>query len=316
MVSSRDVRRRYMKPDLAVKIGKLRLKNPVMVASGTWGAEYMELADADRLGALVLKTITLNKRIGNPPPRIAETASGMLNSIGLENKGLEDFLDNKLPLFRRVKTAVIVSISGDGEAEFKELARSLSKVDRVDALELNLSCPNIRYGVNEGAIAHNEKLTYGVVKAVRKVTGLTVIAKLSPNVTDIVQIAKAAESAGADAVALTNTFIGMAVDIETRRPKLGNVIGGLSGPAIKPLALRAVWQAYKGIGIPIVGIGGIVDHKDAIEFMLCGAGSVQFGTANFVEPGACVAAVGGIEAYMKRHGITKIKSLVGAIQLR
>jgi dihydroorotate dehydrogenase (NAD+) catalytic subunit len=301
--------------DPAVKIGKLKLKNPVMVASGTWGVEYEELADVNSLGAVVLKTITLKKRIGNPPPRVIETASGMLNSIGLENKGLEDFVENKLPLFSGARTAVIVSVAGDDEAEFKELAKRLSKIKRVDALELNLSCPNIRYGMNEGLIAHDEKATYRVIKAVRGVTGLTVIAKLSPNVTDIGRIAASAEAAGADAVALTNTFIGMAVDIDARRPRLGNVTGGLSGPAIKPLSLRAVWEARKAVDIPIVGIGGIMDGKDAVEFMLCGASAVQVGTANFVDPGLPAAIVDGIKKYMRKNRIRDVKSLVGALRL-
>ena len=301
--------------NLAVKIGKLKLKNPVMVASGTWGAEYEELAGADNLGAVVLKTITLKKRIGNPPPRVIETASGMLNSIGLENKGLDDFIENKLSLFNKVRTAVIVSVAGDDETEFKELAKRLSNIKRVDALELNLSCPNIRYGMNEGLTAHDEKATYRVIKAVRGVTGLTVIAKLSPNVTDIGRIAASAEAAGADAVALTNTFIGMAVDIDARRPRLGNVTGGLSGPAIKPLSLRSVWEARKAVDIPIVGIGGIMDYKDAVEFMLCGASAVQVGTANFVDPGLPAAIVDGIKKYMQKNRIRDVKSLVGAVRL-
>jgi len=300
--------------NLAVSIGKLKLKNPVMVASGTWGIEYKDLADIDKLGAIVLKTITLKARTGNPPPRVAETSSGMLNSIGLENTGLDDFLKNKLPLFNSAKTRLVVSIAGDDEAEFKELARRISKAKRADALELNLSCPNIHYGLNKGIIAHDEKAIYRVVKAARGATGLAVIAKLSPNVTDIAAMAKAAESAGADAVAIANTFIGMAVDIDTRRPKIGNVVGGLSGPAIKPLALRTVWQAYKEIKIPIIGIGGIMDYKDAIEFMLCGARAVQFGTANFVDPQAPAAAVKGIAAYMKRSGMKNTNALVGAIK--
>ena len=301
--------------NIAVKIGKMRLKNPVMVASGTWGIEYKDLVDVDALGAIVLKTITLKKRTGNPPPRVAETASGMLNSIGLENKGLDDFLENKLPLFNKAKTAVVVSVAGDGEAEFKELAKRLAKIKRVDALELNLSCPNIRYGVSEGLIAHNEKMTYKVVKAVREVTGITVIAKLSPNVTDVATVAAAAEAAGADAVALTNTFIGMAVDIDTRRPKLGNVTGGLSGPAIKPLSLRAVWEASKKIDIPIVGIGGIMDYKDAVEFMLCGATAVQVGTANFTDPAASADVVKGLAQYCRKNKVTNINALIGAIRL-
>lgn len=302
-----------MKRSLAVKIGRLRLKNPVMAASGTWGAEYMELADVGCLGAVVLKTVTLKKRSGNAPPRVAETASGMLNSIGLENKGIEDFIENKLPLLECADTAVIASIAGDNEDEFGELTRRLSAVKRVDAIELNLSCPNIRYGRREGLIAHDDKATYRTVKASRRASRGVLIAKLSPNVTDIGKIARAAEAAGADAVALTNTFIGMAVDVETRRPRLGNVTGGLSGPAIKPLSLRAVWEAYKAVHIPIVGLGGIMDYKDAIEFMLCGAAAIQVGTANFVDPAAPAAIVRGIEGYMKKKGLANINSIVGKV---
>lgn len=300
---------------LAVKIGKLKLKNPVMVASGTWGDEYSELYDIDRLGAIVTKTITLEKRMGNPAPRVCETASGMLNSIGLENKGVEDFIINKLSKLGSVKTHVIASIAGDGKNEFKTLAARLSKCGRVDALELNLSCPNIRYGVSEGLIAHNEKAIYEVVKAVRAATKLTIITKLSPNVTDIKIFAKAAEAGGSDAIALTNTFIGMAVDIDTIRPKLGNVTGGLSGPAIKPLSLRAVWEARKAIDIPIVGIGGIMDYKDAVEFMLCGANAVQVGTANFVDPQAPLRVIEGLERYLNNKKINDVNKIVGRIKL-
>lgn len=301
--------------NLTVKIGKLKLKNPVMVASGTWGLEYGEISDTDSLGAIVLKTITLENRIGNRPPRVCETASGMLNSIGLENKGIEDFIENKLPKLKSVKTRVIVSIAGDGKDEFKKLAARLSKCARVDGLELNLSCPNIKYGVNEGLIAHNEKALYEVVKTVRAATKLTIIAKLSPNVTDIKVFAKAAEAAGADAIALTNTFIGMAVDIATHKPRLGNITGGLSGPAIKPLSLRAVWEASKAVDIPIVGIGGITDYKDAVEFMLCGARAIQVGTANFVDPRIPAEIIEGLGGYLVKHKISGINKLVGSIKL-
>ena len=301
--------------NMAVKIGKLRLKNPVMVASGTWGAEYAELSDIDKLGAIVMKTITVEGRTGNPPPRVCETAAGMLNSIGLENKGVEDFIQNKLPKLGSLKTNVIASIAGNGMDEFKKLAARLSKCGRVDALELNLSCPNIKYGVDEGLIAHNEKAIYEVVKAVRRSTKLTIITKLSPNVTDIKVFAKAAEAGGSDAIALTNTFIGMAVDIKTRHPMLGNVTGGLSGPAIKPLSLRAVWEAGKAIGIPIIGIGGIMDHRDAIEFMICGASAVQVGTANFINPRAPAEIIKGLEGYLKTNHINGVGKLTGSIKL-
>jgi dihydroorotate dehydrogenase (NAD+) catalytic subunit len=301
--------------NLSVKIGRLRLKNPVMVASGTWGMEYDELSDAACLGAVVLKTVTLERRTGNPPPRVAETASGMLNSIGLENGGIDDFIKNKLPLVGRLRTAVIASVAGDDPAEFGELVRRLSRERRVDAIELNLSCPNIRYGMNKGLIAHDEDAARAVVKSARRAGRVTIIAKLSPNVTDIGKIAGACEAAGADALALTNTYIGMAVDIKTGRPKLGNVTGGLSGPAIKPLSLRAVWEASKAVDIPIVGMGGIMGYEDAVEFMLCGASAVQVGTANFADPRAPKAVIDGIKCYMKRRSIGDVRSLVGAVRI-
>ena len=301
--------------NLTVKIGKLKLKNPVIAASGTWGIEYDELFDASKLGAVVLKTITIEKRTGNPPPRVCETASGMLNSIGLENGGVEDFIKNKLPKLDGIKTHLIASIAGDGKKEFKELAARLSMCKRVDALELNLSCPNIKYGVDEGLIAHNEKAVYEVVKAVRAATKLTIITKLSPNVTDIKVFARAAETGGSDAISLTNTFIGMAVDINTRAPRLGNVTGGLSGPAIKPLSLRAVWEACKAIDIPIIGIGGIMDYMDAVEFMLCGASAIQVGTANFFNPPASIEIIKGLEEYLKKNKIGNINKLIGAVKL-
>lgn len=301
--------------NLTVKIGKLKLKNPVMVASGTWGVEYGELSDLNKLGAIVLKTITLEERTGNPPPRVCETASGMLNAIGLENKGVEDFIGNRLPKLNGVDTHVIASIAGSGKSEFKELAERLSACPGVDALELNLSCPNVKYGVDEGLIAHNEKAVYEVVRAVRRAAKLTIITKLSPNVTDVRVFARAAEAGGSDAIALTNTFIGMAVDINTGKPMLGNVTGGLSGPAVKPLSLRAVWEASKAVDIPIIGIGGIMDYKDAVEFMLCGASAVQIGTANFVNPRAPEEIIEGLERYLKKRGIKSVDKLTGAIKL-
>lgn len=301
--------------NLAVNIGKLRLKNPVMVASGTFGVEYDELVDINSLGAIVTKTVTVKGRIGNPPPRIVETSSGMLNSIGLENKGLEDFINNKIPLLTKIDTSVIVSIAGENENEFKKLAMRLSRISRVDGIELNLSCPNIKYGLQGGLLAQDEKATYRVVKAVRSATRLTVIAKLSPNVTDIIKIARSAEAAGADAISLVNTFIGMAVDIEEKRPKLGNITGGLSGPAIKPIALRMVWEAHKELDIPIIGIGGIMDYKDALEFMLCGATAIQVGTANFVNPKASTEIIEGIKKYLKNNKIEDINKLIGKLKL-
>ncbi|MCX5667876.1 MAG: dihydroorotate dehydrogenase, partial [Candidatus Omnitrophica bacterium] len=300
--------------NLAVTIGKLRLKNPVMAASGTFGLEYGELIDINSLGAYITKTITLNARIGNPPPRVCETPSGMLNSIGLENGGLDDFMKNKIPGLARLKIPLIASIAGDDAAEFKELTKSLSKIKKIAALEINLSCPNVKHGKRSFLIAQDEGATYEIIEAVRSRTALTVIAKLSPNVTDIERIAKAAERAGADAVSLINTLVGMAVDIATRRPILGNVTGGLSGPAIKPVALCMVREAYNNTKIPVVGIGGIMDYKDAVEFMLCGATAIQVGTANFVNPAASAEIICGIKNYMAKNRIKEIKELIGALK--
>lgn len=301
--------------DLSVKIGKLKLKNPVIVASGTFGMEYRKLVDVNLLGAIVTKTITLKPRTGNPPPRIAETSSGMLNSIGLENKGLNDFIKNKIPLFPEGKTALIVSIAGDSEDEFAELVKSLDKIKKVSAIELNLSCPNVRHGSRVGLTAQDEKAVYEVVANIRKMTDLALIAKLSPCVTDITKIAKAAESAGADAVSLVNTYPAMAVDVETGKPMLGNITGGLSGPAIKPIALKMVWDTYRKVRMPIIGIGGIMDYKDAVEFMLCGAAAVQIGTANFVDPGAAAGVVGGMKAYLSKNKMKSITDIIGKLKI-
>ncbi len=301
--------------DLSVKIGKLKLKNPVMVASGTFGTEYAALTDVKLLGAYIAKTITLRARTGNLPPRISETASGMLNSIGLENKGLSYFIKEKMPELARLGTPVIVSIAGDDEGEFVELTKKLSAVKKVAALELNLSCPNIKYGSREGLLAQDEKATYRIIKKVRAATSLTLIAKLSPCVTDITRIAKAAQAAGADAVSLVNTFPAMSADIGSGRPRLGNVTGGLSGPAIKPIALKMVWDTYNRVDIPIIGIGGIMNHKDAVEFMICGATAVQIGTANFVNPGSAIEIITGIKKYLDKTKISKVKQLTGSLKI-
>jgi len=300
---------------LETRIGKLKLKNPVMAASGTFGTEYAQLIDINRLAAYVTKTITLNARIGNPPPRVCETPSGMLNSIGLENGGLDDFIKNKIPGLTGVKIPLIVSIAGDDAAEFKYLVRGLSKVKKISALEINLSCPNVKHGKRDFLIAQDEEATFEIIEAVRRSTTLTIIAKLSPNVTDIKKIAQAAEGAGADALSLINTLVGMAVDIDTKVPTLGNVTGGLSGPAIKPVALRMVREVYNATKIPIVGIGGIMDYKDAVEFMLCGASAIQVGTANFVNPAASTDIIDGIKNYMTKNGIKETKELIGALKI-
>ena len=281
-----------------IKIGNINLKNPIMVASGTFGyaKEFEGLMDLKKLGAIVTKTITFKPRQGNSMPRVCETASGMLNAIGLQNDGVEHFIDEKLPYLAKIGVPIIVSISGDNVKEFCRLTQRLDKEKDVDGIELNISCPNIRA---QGLIAQDKDATYEVVKSVRKVTDKTLITKLSPNVTDIVEIAKAACKAGTDAVSLVNTFFGMAIDIETGRPKLGNVTGGLSGPCIKPIALKMVWDVAKNIDKPVIGMGGIMNASDAIEFLLVGAQAVQVGTANFVEPGVCGTIIKGVEKWTK-----------------
>jgi dihydroorotate dehydrogenase (NAD+) catalytic subunit len=304
-----------MNQKLNTVIGKLRIKNPVMTASGTFGPEYGELVNINKLGAYIAKTITLNPCTGNPPPRVAETPSGMLNSIGLENGGLEDFVNNKLAKLKNIKIPVIASIAGDNVAEFKALAKELSLTKKIAAIEVNLSCPNVKHGKRDFLIAQDESATHEVIEAVRKAAALTIIVKLSPNVTDITKIAKAAQDAGADAISLINTFIGMAVDIETQRPVLGNITGGLSGPAIKPIALRMVRDVYKKVSIPIIGIGGIMDYRDAIEFIFCGASAIQVGTANFVNPNTAIDIIEGIKIYMAKNKISNIRALIGALKI-
>ncbi len=301
--------------NLSVKIGKLSLKNPVLAASGTfgYGGEYKDLVDINRLGAIVTKTITLKPKAGNKPPRIAETPQGVLNSIGLENCGLETFIKEKLPFLKTLKTAFIVSIAGYTRREFSELASRLED-EGVKAVELNISCPNIEYRKGKLNFSQDAKSTYAVVRQVRKSTRLTVITKLSPNVTDISEIAKAAEEAGSDAISLINTLLGMAVDIDIKRPLLGNVTGGLSGPAIKPVALRMVWEAYNSVKIPLVGMGGIMDASDALEFIISGASAIGIGTANFINPEASLEIIGGIKKYMHENKIRNIKNLTGTLR--
>lgn len=303
-----------VKPDLKVRIGKLELKNPVMAASGTFGSgeEFKDFVNINKLGAIITKSITLNQREGNPPPRIVETSSGILNSIGLQNDGIESFIKNNLPFLRRVKTVVIVSIAGQSFNEYKELARRLDKIERIDGVEVNISCPNVRGGLE---FAVEPSSTFEVVSLTRKNTRKTLIAKLSPNVKDIGEIAKAAEEAGADSVSLINTFTGMAIDIETKAPKLGNLVGGLSGPAIKPIALHMVWEVARQVKIPVIGIGGIMNYKDALEFIIVGASTIQVGTANFVNPKATIEIINGIENYMGKNRIKNIKELVGCLKI-
>lgn len=297
--------------NLQVTIGGLRLKNPVMTASGTfgYGEEYAEFIDLSRLGAVVVKGLSLKPKAGNPPPRIVEVPSGMLNSIGLQNIGIEAFIAQKLPFLRTFDTKVIVNFFGDTIDEYASAAESLSGVEGIHGLEMNISCPNKQAGWS--VFGTDPKVTADVVGAVRKRTGLPLIVKLSPNVTDICLMARVAEDAGADAVSLINTLTGMAIDIRTRKPKLANVRGGLSGPAVRPVAVRMVYDVFRAVKVPIIGMGGIMAAEDAIEFMLAGASSVAVGTANFINPEATAAILDGIEQYLQQEGIDDISSLTG-----
>lgn len=300
--------------NLAVKIGNLHLKNPVMGASGTFGfgREYADFLDVNEIGAIVTKGVTPLPRSGNPGVRIAETPSGMLNCIGLENPGVEVFINEILPEIKKYDTAVIVNISAGTVEEYAKMAYLLD-IDGVDALEVNISCPNVK----EGGIVFgtDPKAAAAVTHAVKTHTSKTVIVKLSPNVTDIVAMAKAVEEAGADAISMINTLTGMVIDVNTRKPLLGNITGGLSGPAVKPIAVRMVWQVAKAVNIPIIGMGGITCAEDAIEFMLAGASAVAIGAYNFVEPAALKTIADGIAEYMQKHNIEDVNELVGALQV-
>ena len=298
-------------PDMKVAIGSLQLRNPVMTASGTfgYGEEYDSLVNLQSLGAIIVKGISLLPRQGNPPPRIAETACGMLNAIGLENVGLERFFTEKLPFLRGIDTPLIVNILGDTVEDYQQLAKRLNDEEKVAAVEVNISCPNVKHG--GVAFGTDPGMAHAVTKAVCQNFSRPVIVKLSPNVTDIAMIARAAEEAGADAVSLVNTVLGMAIDIESCRPKLANIFGGLSGPAIKPIALRMVWQVAESVSIPIIGIGGITTPGDAIEFLLAGATAIQVGTANFVNPQATEEIIQGIGQYLEKKGLASIQDLIG-----
>jgi dihydroorotate dehydrogenase (NAD+) catalytic subunit len=305
-----------MEIKLAVEIGKLKLKNPVTVASGTFGyaEEFTDFLDLKKLGAIVTKTITLKSRKGNPGPRTCETPAGLLNSIGLENPGLEEFISCNLPVFKKTGVPVIVSIASEADpAEFVELASRLDKTDGVAAVELNISCPNIKGKSN--LISQDPVATYDLVKAVRAVTQKTLITKLSPNVTSITEIAKAAQEAGSDALALINTITGMSIDIRERRPRIASIIAGLSGPAIRPVAVRMVWEVYRQVKIPLIGMGGIMNVDDALEFFIAGATAVSVGTGNFVNPGASVEIIAGLKKYMVKSGINDIKDIIGSLKI-
>src|SRR5690554_1227406 len=299
---------------LEVQIGDLQLKNPVMTASGTfgYGTEYADFIDLGRLGGVFVKGTTLEPRQGNDYPRMAETPSGMLNSVGLQNKGVDYFVEHLYPAIKDYDTHMIVNVSGSTIEDYVACAEKLAGLEKMPAIELNISCPNVK----EGGMAFGTSCASAasVTKAVREVFPKTLIVKLSPNVTDITEIAQAVEAEGADAVSLVNTFLGMAIDVERRTPKLSTITGGLSGPCIKPIALRMVWQVFHAVKIPIIGMGGIASWQDAIEFILAGSVAVQVGTYNFIDPEASVKIVEGINDYLERHNISSVNELVGNIE--
>ena len=302
-----------MAVDLSVTIGALSLRNPLIAASGCfgYGTEYGEVVDLASLGGIAVKGLFLTEREGHPPPRIVETPAGMLNAIGLQGIGVHRFIAEKMPELRARRAVVVVNICGTTIQEYVELANILSDVEGVAALELNISCPNIKEGgITFGCSIHG---TADVVRAVRAATTLPVIPKLTPNVTDISSIARAAEEAGADAVSLVNTFLAMAIDVETRRPRLSNIVGGLSGPAIRPIAVRMVYECRQAVRIPIIGMGGIATAADVLEFIIAGASAVQVGTANFVDPLIWPKLIDGLQGYLQRHNIAKISDLTGTI---
>lgn len=299
-----------------IEIADIKLKNPVMVASGTFGSggDYADLINIDDIGALISKSVTLKPREGNPPPRICETPSGMLNTIGLENPGIKSFLENDLKLLKEYKVPLIVNIAGESLEEYAELAGILDKEDRVSAIEINASCPNVKKGCISFGTNHTALME--LVRAVKRSTKKPVITKLTPNVGDITVYAKSAVEAGTDCISLINTVIGMAIDIETRKPKLSMVTGGLSGPAIRPIAVRMVHEVYKAVKVPIIGMGGIMNASDAIEFILAGASAVAVGTANFIDPSASIAIANGIKEYLSRNKISLVKDLVGKMRIK
>lgn len=311
-----------MKPNLAVNIGRLKLANPVMVASGTFGyaEEFKDYLDTGKLGAIITKTITLRPRKGNLPPRTCETPAGMLNSIGLENPGLDSFIQDKLPGLKRTRVPIIVSIASENDPrEFITLVRRLDESAAVAAIELNISCPNVshaRIGDSRASlISQDPQATFKVIKSVRKITKKTIITKLSPNVTCISDIALAAQEAGTDAVSLINTLYGMSIDIVSRKPRIAAAVGGLSGPAIRPIAVKMVWETYRKVKVPIIGMGGIVDTQSALEFFIAGATAISVGTANFVNPMVSVEIIEGIQKYLSRNKIKKIEDFSGCLDI-
>ncbi len=301
--------------DLRVNIGNLALKNPVMTASGTfgYGEEFADLVDLSAIGGIIVKGTTLHKREGNPYPRMAETPSGMLNAVGLQNKGVHYFVDHIYPRIKDIDSQMIVNVSGSCVEDYAETAAIINDLEKIPAIELNISCPNVKHGGMTFGV--QPQAAAEVVSAVRKAYKKTLIVKLTPNVTDITEIAKAVEGAGADAVSLINTMLGMAIDVEKRKPILSTVTGGLSGPAIKPVALRMVWQVAKAVGVPVVGLGGIMNADDAIAFLLAGATAIEIGTANFIDPAVTVKVAEGIDAYLDRHGYRSVKEIIGALEV-
>lgn len=301
--------------DLSVNIGKLNLSNPVMTASGTfgYGLEFQDFVDLEKIGGIIVKGTTLHHREGNPYPRMAETPMGMLNAVGLQNKGVHYFVDHIYPQIKDIRTNMIVNVSGSQVEDYAETASIINELESIPAIELNISCPNVKQGgMAFGVTAHGAA---EVVSAVRKVYKKTLIVKLSPNVTDITEIARAVEGAGADSVSLINTLLGMAIDAEKRRPILSTVTGGMSGAAVKPIALRMVWQVAKAVNIPVVGLGGIMNWKDAVEFLLAGATAIQIGTANFIDPAITVKVAEGINDYLDRHGYNSVSDIIGALEV-
>jgi dihydroorotate dehydrogenase (NAD+) catalytic subunit len=290
------------------------MQNPVLTASGTFGyaQEFEQYLDLNRLGAIVVKTITRLPRPGNPPPRIVETPAGMLNAIGLQNVGIEAFIREKLPYLRTLEPPLIVNVAGESVEDFRDLTKRIGDQEGVAGVELNISCPNVAGGLD---FSTDPDLAHRVVKAAREATRLPLIPKLSPNVTDIVAIARAVADAGADAISMINTLVGMAVDVRTRQPKIGNVTGGLSGPAIRPVAVRMVWEVARAVRLPVIGMGGIVTAEDALEFLIAGATAVAVGTANFIDPTAAVKVVEGLERHCADNAIPDIRRLIGSLQI-
>lgn len=301
--------------DLSVNIGKLNMANPVMTASGTfgYGLEFQDFVDLEKIGGIIVKGTTLHHREGNPYPRMAETPMGMLNAVGLQNKGVHYFVEHIYPTIKDIRTNMIVNVSGSQVEDYAETASIINELENIPAIELNISCPNVKqggmaFGVTASGAAE-------VVSAVRKAYNKTLIVKLSPNVTDITEIARAVEGAGADSVSLINTLLGMAIDAEKRKPVLSTITGGMSGAAVKPIALRMVWQVANAVKIPVIGLGGIMNWKDAVEFLLAGATAIQIGTANFIDPAVTVKVAAGIDDYLNRHGYASVRDIIGALEV-